>query len=77
MNACMQQAILRRACARLTETLALCRDLPTGELFMARLAMNEVLGMASRGPMLALPWNPLPPAPDKKMRAANDDTFTP
>jgi hypothetical protein len=52
----MQRVLLRRACARVTETLAVVRDLPAGELLAVRLGMNEVLGMVSRGPMLALPW---------------------
>lgn len=72
----MQRALLRRACARVTETLAMCRDLPAEELFMARLALIPVLGMASRGPVLALPWREKPLI-DGKMRAAGDDTFTP
>jgi hypothetical protein len=72
----MQRALLRRACARVTETLALCRDLPAGDLFLARLALIPVLGLASRGPMLALPWREKPLI-DGKMRAAGDDTYTP
>lgn len=76
MTHTMQQALLRRACSRLTETLAECRDLPAAEVFMARLGMLAVLGVASRGPMLALPWNPQP-QPDQKMKAAHDDTFEP
>lgn len=56
MNVVMQRVLLRRACARVTETLGVVRDLPEGELMMVRLGMNEVLGMVSRGPMLALPW---------------------
>lgn len=75
MSVEMQQALLRRACDRVTETLALCRDLPPGELFLARLALIPVLGMASRGQVLALPWRPEPPRPDAKMRAANDTSF--
>lgn len=75
MSPAMQQALLRRACARVTDTLPQCRDLPAGELFMARMAMTAVLGIASRGPMLALPWRPRH-TPDQKMKAANDDTFT-
>lgn len=71
----MQRALLRRACARVTETLAVCRDLPAVELFMARLALIPVLGLASRGPVLALPWREKPLI-DGKMRAAGDDTFT-
>lgn len=76
MSPAMQQAMLRRACARLTDTLSLCTDLPAGELFMARMAMLPVLGMASRGPALALPWRP-DIQPDHKSKAANDDTFKP
>jgi hypothetical protein len=74
MTLAMQQALLRRGCARLTESLAECRDLPAGELMLAREAMTAVLGMASRGPMLALPWREKPIA-DHKMRAANDDPY--
>lgn len=74
MTTAMQQTLLRRGCERLRESLADCRDLPAGELFMARMATLSVIGLASRGPMLALPWNE-PPQPDQKMRAANDDTF--
>ncbi len=76
MTPTMQQALLRRGCARLTQALADCRDLPAGEVMLARLGMLAVLGLASRGPMLALPWNDTP-QPDQKMRAANDDTFQP
>jgi hypothetical protein len=76
MTPAMQQALLRRGCARLTQALADCRDLPAGEVMLARLSMLAVLGLASRGPMLALPWNDKP-QPDQKMKAANDNTFSP
>lgn len=73
----MQQALLRRACARVTDTLPLCRDLPAGEVLAVRLSMLAVLGLASRGPMLALPWREKKEArPDGKCLAAHDDTFT-
>lgn len=74
MTTAMQQALLRRGCERLRQSLADCRDLPAGEAMLARLGMLAVLGLASRGPMLALPWNDTL-QPDQKMRAANDDTF--
>lgn len=76
MTISMQQTLLRRGCARITDALAECRDLPAGEVFMARLGMLAVLGIASRGPMLALPWTEQP-QPDQKMKAAHDDTFEP
>jgi hypothetical protein len=76
MTTAMQQALLRRGCARLTQSLAECRDLPAGEVMLARLGMLAVLGLASRGPMLALPWRE-EQQPDRKMQAANDDTFKP
>ncbi len=76
MTAEMQRALLRRGCARLTETLAECADLPAGELLMVRLSMLDVLGLASRGPVLALPWSESAPPVDQKMKAAADDTFT-
>lgn len=75
MSEGMQRAVLRRACARVTEALAQCRDLPAGELFLVRLALIPVLGLASRGAVLALPWRPHL-QPDRKMMAAGDDTFT-
>lgn len=75
MNLAMERALLRRACARVTDALADCRQLPEGELFMARMAMLPVLGLASRGPMLALPWRDSPPVLDQKTRAAGDDTL--
>ena len=53
----MQRALLRRACARVSEALAVCRDLPVVDLFEARMAMIPVLGLASRNPVLALPWH--------------------
>lgn len=76
MTAAMQQALLRRGCARLTEALGECVDLPAGELLMARLSILEVLGIASRGPVLALPWTDDEPRADRKMKAGADDTFT-
>jgi hypothetical protein len=76
MTTAMQQALLRRGCERLRQSLAECRDLPAGEAMLARLGMLAVLGLASRGPMLALPWRE-EPQPDRKMQAANDDTFKP
>ena len=73
----MQRALLRRACARVSEALAVCRDLPPVDLFEARMAMIPVLGLASRNPVLALPWHEKKRAgADGKCRAANDDTFT-
>ena len=70
----MQQALLRRGCERMRMELAMCCDLPAGELLMTRLSMNAIAAMANRGPMLALPWN-AQPQPDQKMKAAHDDTF--
>lgn len=75
MTLAMQQTLLRRGCERLRQSLADCPDLPAGELFIARMATLAVIGLASRGPMLALPWNDKP-QPDRKMMAGADDTFT-
>lgn len=72
----MQQTLLRRGCERLRDTLAACPDLPAGEVFVLRMGMIAITAMANRGSMLALPYRP-EMQPDKKMKAANDDTFTP
>ena len=72
MNEAMQRALLRRGCARLTETLSVVRDLPMEELLEVRLGMLQVLGMVSRGLVLALPWRPERRVVDGKMRAAGE-----
>lgn len=76
MTLAMQQTLLRRGCERLRDTLAECRDLPAGEVFMLRMGMVAITAMANRGAVLALPYRP-EIQPDQKMRAANDDTFKP
>lgn len=76
MTLAMQQTLLRRGCQRLHATLADCPDLPAGEVFMLRMSMVAITAMANRGPMLALPYH-AEMHPDQKMKAANDDTFTP
>ena len=59
--------------ARLHERLRLLPlDVPTG--IEARLLLIQLTTLVSTGPVLALPWR-FTPTPDRKCRAANDDTF--